>query len=561
MKKVLFPGVILILLLSSTPFTWSGLTDGKVTTLAGTGIPGFSGDGGPANLAQLNSPGGVFVAADGTVYIADTGNHAIRKVDTKGIITTVAGTGGKAGFSGDGGPATQALLNSPEAVAIGPDGLLYIADTGNHRIRVVDANGNISTVVGSQNWSLDFGEGRKATEGMLGGPSSFAFAPNGNLIIAEAFRGRLRQVDKDGFLTTLLGSDLLPITPVALLQVGNVLYVADVFSHRIYQIVDNRDVFVRAGIGRPGFSGDGELAYSAALNSPGGIAIDPDGNLFIADTGNHRVRMISPDGVIRTVVGTGRPGQGAEDTPSAQTPLRIPENVALGPDGRLYIAETGSHRVRVVDFKATGTAPLATLSIPDTEASIGSSATFQVVLGEGTKGFKGAQLRMSFAQSDPPFAPKLKVVSANISSGPLAKDATLETTVDTKTFEIRAKISLPNPVDGPGVLLNVPVTVDKTTPPETLFTLALSGTAVIGDKEVAFASADGTLRAFRRAKGDLNNDGKVNVADAILALRIAVGQIPQPGSADLPFGDLNGDGKIDAKDAIALLRLALGTGG
>lgn len=561
MKKTTFLVILVILLLGSVPFAWSGLMDGKVTTLAGTGIPGFSGDGGPASSAQLNSPGGVFIASDGTVYIADTGNHAIRKVDTKGVITTIAGTGGKAGFSGDGGPATQALLNSPEAVMIGPDGLLYIADTGNHRIRVVDANGNISTLVGSQNWSLDFGEGRKATEGMLGGPSGFAFAPNGNLIIAEAFRGRLRQVDKDGFLTTLLGSDLFPITPVALLQVGNVLYVADVSSHRIYQIVDNRDVFVRAGTGRPGFSGEGELAYSAALNSPGGVAVDPDGNLFIADTGNHRVRMISPDGVIRTVVGTGRPGQGAEETPSAQTPLRIPENVALGPDGRLYIAEAGSHRVRVVDFKAPGMAPLATLSIPNVEASIGGSATFQVVLGEGTKGFKGAQLRISFAQSTPPFAPKLKVVSANIALGPLAKDATLESTVDTKAFEIRAKLSLPNPVDGPGVLLNVPVTVDKATPPETLFALALSGTAVVGDKEVAFASTDGTLRAFLRAKGDLNNDGKVNIADAILALRIAVGQIPQPGAAELPFGDLNGDGKIDAKDAIALLRLALGTGG
>src|SRR5207248_884844 len=185
-------------------------SDGTVTTIAGTGLGGFSGDGGPATAAQLNGPSGVAVAADGTLYIADTRNHRIRKITSDGIITTIAGTG-TLGFSGDGGPAISARLQSPAQVLVQGDGTLYIADWGNQRIRTIAPNGIISTLAGA----FDSAHPRQPTNGD-GGPaltatfntiSAAAFDRNGNLLVTDVTAGRVRKITPDGYISTFAGTN------------------------------------------------------------------------------------------------------------------------------------------------------------------------------------------------------------------------------------------------------------------------------------------------------------------------------------------------------------------
>ena len=226
---------------------------GVVTTVAGTGEWGFSGDGGPAVEAQLYFPAGMAVDEAGNVYIAD-GNARIRKVDAStGNISTVAGTG-VFGYSGDGAPATEALLNSPRSVALDGAGNLYIADTTNNRIRKVDAStGNISTVAGTGTRSYFSGDGGPAVEARLWSPEGVAVDGAGNIYIADTDDDRIRKVDAStGIITTI------------------------------------------AGTGAPGFRGDGGRATQARLDEPHGVALDAAGNIYIADTYNHRVRRLTP---------------------------------------------------------------------------------------------------------------------------------------------------------------------------------------------------------------------------------------------------------------------------
>jgi len=225
----------------------------NVATLAGTGVAGFSGDGGPAAAAQLSAPGGIakvpysFPGAD-DLYVADTGNNRVRVI-RQGVISTFAGNG-TAGFSGDGGPATQAALSGPLDIALAPDRVaLYIADTGNNRVRRVAPDGTITTVAG--NGSAGFsGDGGPATQAALNAPSGVAVDPGGNLYIADTANHRVRRVAPDGTITTVAGSD----TATAV--------------------------------------GDGGPAGQARLVSPWGLAADADGNLYIADQGDNRVREI-----------------------------------------------------------------------------------------------------------------------------------------------------------------------------------------------------------------------------------------------------------------------------
>ena len=221
---------------------------GILTTVAGTGARGFSGDGGPATDAALNSTNGVAVDGAGNLFIADSGNNRIRKVDGAGIITTVAGGGGR-GFSGDGGPATAAALRFPLGVAVDGAGNLFIADSSNNRIRKVDGAGIITTVAGTGAFGFS-GDGGPATDAALGFPEGVAVDGAGNLFIANASSRRIRKVDGAGTITTV------------------------------------------AGTGAFGFSGDGGPATAAALASPIGVAVDGAGNLFIADEDNRRIRAV-----------------------------------------------------------------------------------------------------------------------------------------------------------------------------------------------------------------------------------------------------------------------------
>jgi len=297
---------------------WRLAPSGAVSTVAGTDTAGFSGDGGPATAAQLSDPTGVALGPDGSVYVADTQNHRVRRVDSAGLITTVAGTG-VAGFSGDNGPASLAQLNAPRGVAVGPDSSVYIADTLNQRIRRLGADGIITTYAGTGSFSYS-GDGGPALAATMRDPQQLAVAPDGSLYIAEITNAMVRRVGVDGLIRAVTRNGFLcPANfypgdggPASGATTGGngvavgpdgTVYVAGLFGAggfcdrgevRVYQIDPRGIITTVAGTGVFGFSGDGGPATAALLGNPGGVAVSPDGSLYIADNSNTRTRRVAP---------------------------------------------------------------------------------------------------------------------------------------------------------------------------------------------------------------------------------------------------------------------------
>ena len=330
------------------------LSQANVRDVVGDGRPGDSGDGGPARSARLNQPFGVAFDREGNLYIADTGNHRVRRVDAKsGVIRTVAGSG-KKGFSGDGGPASDAMLNEPYGLAVDDAGHLYIADRLNHRIRRVDLrSGTIATVAGGGSLSGEAKEG-PATEIGLSDAGGIALDGKGHLYVADvaAHRvwsldlasGRMRPFagtgkgkhDPDGPHATeigFLGPRAVAVGPDGTIYVvernGNTVRAIDPASLSVATI---------AGTGAKGRSGDGGPAMGATFDGPKEIAVDREGNLLIVDTENQAIRRIDGrSGVITTLAG-----------PSRQAGLDRPHGVAVGLDGAIVIGDTNHHRVRKI---------------------------------------------------------------------------------------------------------------------------------------------------------------------------------------------------------------------
>src|ERR1035437_9125744 len=289
--------------------------NGLLTVVAGNGTGGFSGDGGPATSASLNWPLAVAVDSAGNLYIAELNNHRVRKV-SGGTITTVAGNGNP-GFSGDGGPATSASLKFPAGVAVDSAGNLYIAEPNNYRVRKV-SGGTITTVAGYGNQGFS-GDGGPATSASLNSPIGVAVDSAGTLYIADTFR--IRKVS-GGTITTVAGngayrfsgdggpatSALLNIPEAVAVDSAGNLYIADLANYRVRKVTRGTSATV-AGNGSPGFSGDGGPATLASLSQPTGVAVDSAGNLYIADPNNQRVRKVS-GGTITTVAGNGNASGG-----------------------------------------------------------------------------------------------------------------------------------------------------------------------------------------------------------------------------------------------------------
>jgi hypothetical protein len=282
-------------------------TAGHITTIAGTGTQGFDGDGGQASAALLDSPQGLAVNSS-SLYIADTHSHRIRKVDlSSGVITTIAGSSNP-GSTGDNGPATSATLDTPTALTLDNQGNLYLADVGSHRIRkIAAASGIITTVAGTGTQGFE-GEGSAATTALIDSPGGLAVDSNGNLYVADTHNQRVRRIDAvTGAITTVSGTtaDLSRPQGLSIDSQGNI-YVADTANHRIRRIDGSTGKTTTiAGDGTQAFFGDGGDPTTASLNSPRSTSVSPSGLVTIADTGNQRIRQIASDVSLQTIAGLG----------------------------------------------------------------------------------------------------------------------------------------------------------------------------------------------------------------------------------------------------------------
>lgn len=285
---------------------------GRLAVVAGTGRRGFGGDGGPAARAAVAAPQDLALDAQGHLYFTDSYNHRVRKVSSAGVIATVAGTG-RAGYSGDGGPAVQAALNNPQGVAIDGEGNVLVADTFNHVIRKIDAAGIITTIAGTAPPGFG-GDSGPAAKALLSIPHAVDVAADRTVYVSDSGNSRIRAIDAAGTIRTIAGS-------------GG-----------------------QAGLFSAGFKGDGGPAAQAQLFSAVDLALDAAGRLYISDTGNNRIRVVE-SGIIRTIAGTGKAGFSGDGGPATAAAINTPQKLAIGSGGEVYFADQANRRIRRIDTR------------------------------------------------------------------------------------------------------------------------------------------------------------------------------------------------------------------
>jgi hypothetical protein len=336
----------------------------NITAFAGNGTPSFCGDGGQALSACIYGPSGLTFDANKNMYIADQNNNCIRKINTLGIITTVAGNT-TAGYSGDGGLATSAQFNLPNDIIFDPNGNMLIADWFNNSIRKINSSGIISTVVGNGTPGYS-GDGGPAINAKLNAPCGIAFDRVGNLYIADEGNNCIRKVDTLGFINTVAGngtagyfgdggqainSELDEPAAITIDLAGNIYFI-DLNNNCIRKINTSGIITTIAGNGTPGYSGDGGIATSAQLNTPGKIILDAIGNLYITDQGNERVRKVNTSGIITTIAGTGSTGNTGDGGLALSAQFHFPAGLTFDPAGNLYIGDFDNNRVRMINSVA-----------------------------------------------------------------------------------------------------------------------------------------------------------------------------------------------------------------
>ena len=343
----------------------SGLKAQAISTIAGTGGGGFSGDGGPGTAATLTRPYDVVVDRSGNIFISDD-NQYIRKLAPSGIITSIAGVG-ISGYSGDGGPATDAEINYSGGMAVDNSGNLYFTDYLNSRVRIITPAGIINTIAGTGTPGFS-GDGGPATAAMLNGPESIAIDLADNIYIAEAGNSIVRKISPSGIISTYAGTgtsvgstgDGGPATAallagpsgIAVDDTGNV-YIADLGNSKVRKISVSGTITTIGGTGGHGFGGDGGPATSAIFSNPYDVAVDYLGNVYIADAGNSRVRMINPTGIISTVAGSTSSGYSGDGGAATAAELFSDKGVSIDRCGNLYISDQENNCIRMVSAMFT----------------------------------------------------------------------------------------------------------------------------------------------------------------------------------------------------------------
>jgi sugar lactone lactonase YvrE len=501
------------------------LANGYIYTYAGNGIQGYSGDGGAASTAELSWPRGVSLDAGGNLYIADTSNDRIRRVDAaSGIVTTVVG--GTQGSSGDGGPAISAELSYPEGVTSDAAGNLYIADTLNNRIRKVDAATGIITAVAGNGTGGFGGDGGLATNALLDVPAAVALDTSGDIYVADTGNNCIRRVDAiTGIIITVAGdgnagfsgdggpatkAELTTPFGIAVDASGNLYIPGDL---RIREVSAATAIITTiAGNGIQGYSGDGGPAVDAEFWDTEGVTVDTSGNLYIADTADGTIRRVSAaTGIIITVAGDGVDGYGGDGGPTTSAELHYPEDAALDGAGNLYIADTWNNRVRVVRPNTPEITTNTTLTAVSTTLTVGQTLTLTATVTQasggtpaGTVTFNNGTVSLGSATLNGSgvatltFTPAVGNYSVTASYGGSSTDSPSRSTppdlvtvngIATTTSLSASAISLPV-----GQILTLTATVDAasgSTPTETV--TFLNGTTSLGS-------------------GSLNNSGVATLA-------------------------------------------------
>ena len=368
---------------------------GILSAAAGNGLESYAGDGGAASLAELNGPAGIAIDQSGTLYLADSANHRIRRVTASGAIETFAGTG-TAGYAGDGGPAKQAQLNRPTGVAVDATGNVYISDTDNNRIRKVSSDGTVYTIAGNGNASF-YGDGLVGGQASLHAPGGLAMAPDGTLYVADTLNQRVRKLTASGVISTVAGNGLAGFSgdggqgtaaalnqpaSVALDAAGN-LYIADLGNNRVRALSPQGYITTVAGNGSNGSSGDGSAATGASLAGPQGVAVDGAGNLYIAQSGGNTLREVASGGAISTVAGSGACCYSGDGGPPLAAALNSPWNVAVDATGNIYFTDYGNNAVRVVGLSDSTPAIGSVVNGASNQVAPIASGELVVIYGSG----------------------------------------------------------------------------------------------------------------------------------------------------------------------------------